>query len=68
MKIFGERLRELRTERKLSLREVGKIVGVSHAAIARYEQNETQPKFETVDKLANFFGVSTDYLFGRTDI
>ena len=64
MKIFGERLRALRTEKGLSAKALGKLVGVSDASIINWENNVNDIKGEYLVKLAQFFGVTTDYLLG----
>ena len=65
---FGERLRSLRMEKKLTLREFGKELEMSFSALGKYERNENQPDFETLEKIANYFDVTIDYLLGRSDI
>ena len=67
MKIFGERLRELRQEKNLSAKKLGKIIGVSDAAIINWENNINDIKGEFLAGLSKFFGVSTDYLLGLED-
>nr|WP_202709717.1 helix-turn-helix transcriptional regulator [Sporosalibacterium faouarense] len=64
---FGDRLRKLRKEKKLTQVELGKLLKTSHATINRYENNIHQPDLDTLNKLANIFNVSTDYLLGRVD-
>lgn len=64
MKIFGERLRELRQEKNLSLKAFGKIIGVSDAAVCSWENNTNDVKAEQIVKVAQYFGVSADYLLG----
>lgn len=67
MKIFGERLRDLRKKRRLTQVELGKEVNVTSTAISYYEKGEKKPAYETLVKLADFFDVSLDYLLGRVD-
>ena len=67
MSKFGKRLRELRKERKLTQVELGKVIKTSHATINRYENSIHQPDIETINNLADFFNVTTDYLLGRTN-
>lgn len=67
MKIFGERLKELREEKGLSAKSLGKNIGVSDAAILNWENNINDIKGEYLVELAKFFGVSTDYLLGLED-
>jgi transcriptional regulator with XRE-family HTH domain len=67
MKIFGQRLKELRTEKGLSTMALGKIIGVSDMAISRWENSKTDIISENLIKLSKYFGVSTDYLLGIED-
>ena len=68
MTTFGERLRSLRDEKDLSQEELGKILNLSQSTIAYYETSKKEPTKETMERMADFFGVSLDYLFGRTNI
>lgn len=65
---FNTRLTSLRKERKLLQADVANKVGIARATYGAYEQGSRQPDFETLEKLADFFGVSLDYLLGRTNI
>lgn len=67
MKAFGEKLRQLRTESKLSAKQLAKIIQVSDAAIINCENNVNDIKGEYLIRLAKYFGVSTDYLLGLED-
>ena len=58
------RLKEIRTKKGLSLEQVGKGVGLATNTISRYETGKREPKLETWQKLAYFFGVSVPYLQG----
>ena len=62
------RLRELRRAKGLTLKEVGSLVGVAESTMSLYESGKRQPDYEMLQALAEFFGVSTDYLLGRTDV
>lgn len=67
------RLRELRKEKKLTLKEVSSQLEqnnlkISPDALAKYERGDREPKLETWQKLADFFGVSVPYLQGISDI
>lgn len=62
-----ERLRELRNEKKLSLRELAQELNMSFVTIGQYETGKRQPDNETLVKLATYFSVSVDYLLGRTN-
>ena len=64
---YGDRLKQLREEKKLSQQQLADKLKLNRSTYARYELNKTQPDYDTLEKLANFFGVSTDYLLGRDD-
>lgn len=63
----GERLKQLRLEKSLTQIELAKLFNTSHATINRYEKGVNEPDSETINKFADYFNVSTDYLLGRTD-
>lgn len=67
MKIFGERLKELRQEKNLSLLELGKQLQISDATLCRWENNIVDAKGKDLVTLAKYFNVSTDYLLGLKD-
>jgi repressor LexA len=60
-------LRKLRKDKGLSMKELGIIVGVAESTISLYENNKRQPDNVTLGHLADFFGVSVDYLLGREE-
>lgn len=65
---FGDKIKYLRKERNISREELAKKLNISYAALSKYETNERFPRDETfLNKVANFFNVSTDYLFGRSN-
>lgn len=67
MNKFAERLKELRTEKGLSLSALAKEVGTSHANISRWENNGRLPNIDIVIALAKYFDVTTDYILGVVD-
>ena len=67
MKEVAERLRSLRESVKLSQVKMAEIVGVKQSSLNRYELNQASPTFETLTRYADYFDVSMDYIFGRTD-
>ncbi|HIX09794.1 MAG TPA: helix-turn-helix domain-containing protein [Firmicutes bacterium] len=67
MVIFHERLKELRTEANLSQTELAKILGVNQRTISNWENGDRQPDFNMLEKIANYFHVSADYLLGLTN-
>lgn len=67
MENFGEKIKDLRNERNLTLKAVALAVGLTRNAIANYEANTREPSLDVLKKLCDFFDVSADYLIGRTD-
>lgn len=68
MSMFGKVLRELRTKKKLSQKDIAKALYLSNSSISHYENNRCLPSRETIEAIARFFNVSTDYLLGSTHI
>jgi len=64
---FGERLKRLREERDLTQLELAKILNIANSTLSLYESGKRHPDFETLQKIAKFFNVTTDFLLGRTD-
>lgn len=60
-------LRKLRKEKGLSRIAVQMQTGIEQALISKYENGERVPPTETLMQLADFYGVSMDYIMGRTD-
>ena len=60
------RLKELREEKKITQKEVAEAIGGTQSNLAKWEKEKIQPAADII-KLADFFGVSADYLLGRTD-
>lgn len=61
-------LKELRKNRKINQKELAEIVGVDRTAVGKWENGNNYPTVEVLDKLATFFGVTTDYLLGRDEL
>ena len=64
MEIFAKRLKDLRIENNISQKQLGKEIGVSSTCIVRWEQGSRIPTLDAASKVAQFFGVSIDYLAG----
>lgn len=62
-----ERLKALRKSKGLSMKELGRLFGLSESTISLYESGKRQPDNETILKIADFFDVSVDYLLGREE-
>ena len=61
---FGTTLKKLRRDRELSQLQLGELVGLSNAAISKYENAQSYPPYDVLMKLATTLKVSTDYLLG----
>lgn len=57
-------IRKLRKSRDLTMKQFGKMMGVSESAISLYENNKAQPDINMMCKMADYFGVSIDFLLG----
>ena len=62
------RLKELREERRLSQDGLALKLNVSQSTISAYEVGDRTPDLETLIAIAQFFGVSLDYLAGQSDL
>lgn len=62
------RLKFLREEKGLFQSDIARILGVSIAAVGFYENEKRDMSPDTIIKLAEYFGVTTDYLLGKSDI
>lgn len=61
---FGENLKKLRIGQNLTQKEFGAKVGLSKAVVSKYENGLGYPTFETLIRIAAFFGVTTDFILG----
>lgn len=70
--MIKNRLKEMRKKHNFTLDDIQKMTGIKRGTYSNYENGNTEPKIETWQKLANFFGVSVPYLqgitFTKTDI
>ena len=65
---LSSRLKELRKQKNLTQNALGEALDLSRELLSNYEQGRREPDFATLIQLANFFGVSVDYLIGHSDI
>lgn len=63
--MFAARLKTLRKSQNLSQIEFAKLLSVSSGAVAMWETEKREPDKEMLIRLADFFGVTVDYLLGR---
>ena len=68
MSALSQRLLELRTEHALSQAQIAEEVGVVVRAYQRYEYGQREPQLAVLIRMADFYGVSLDYLVGRSDM
>ncbi len=64
---LGERLATLRREKGISQAELARLLSLGQSTIAMYERDRRMPDPLALRRLADFFGVSVDYLLGRTE-
>lgn len=64
---LGVRLRQLRTAKGLSQIDLAKRLQIANSTLSLYESNDRFPDKEMLNRIADFFNVSVDYLLGRTD-
>lgn len=62
--MFGDKLKKLRKEKKLSQEDLGLILNVSKMTISNWEANSTEPSLENINELAKYFDVTPNYLLG----
>lgn len=62
------RIRDLREDRDLKQKEIAQLLMCDQSLYSKYERNERPLPLECADKLADFYGVSVDYLMGRTNV
>lgn len=61
------RIKELREEKNLLQKDIADVIGVTPQAIGMYERGDRDLSTSTVIQLSQFFGVSSDYLLGKSD-
>lgn len=64
---FGSRLKELRTDKKASQKQVATDIGISITTISQYESDSRFPNEEMLKRLCKYYQISSDYLLGLTD-
>lgn len=63
--MIGQRIRDLRKQKRMSQTELAKSAGVSQTIVTAWETGKAEPSSSAVAKLSDIFNVTTDYLLGR---
>ena len=67
MNIIGERLKSLRKGIMLSQKDFAAKIGTNQSSVNRYENCQAEAPYKTLLAYADYFDVSLDYIYGRTD-
>ena len=62
---FRQRLQQLREKKRISRRVLSELCGLHSNAVGRYERGEDEPTLHSLVAIADYFGVTVDYLAGR---
>lgn len=65
---FKHRVADLRRENNLTLEEFGSIFGKAKQTVSGWENGLSDPHAQTLNRMADYFNVSVDYLLGKTDV
>ena len=65
--MLGQKIRDLRKQKRLSQTELGKYIGLSQTTVNAWENGRAEPSSVYLSKLADYFNVTTDYLLGRPE-
>ncbi len=63
--MLHEQIRRLRAAQGVTQVELARRLGVSKQSVSNWENNNIQPSIELLERLADVFSVTTDYLLGR---
>jgi transcriptional regulator with XRE-family HTH domain len=66
--VIAQKLKQLRSEHKLTQSEVATLLNISREAYSMYENEKRQLNYEALCSLADYYQVNLDYLFGRTEM
>lgn len=67
MNSFGQKLKSLRKNKEKTQEEVANDLGMQRITYAQYEIDRREADYDTIKKIANYYGVTTDWLLGRSD-
>lgn len=63
--MIGKIMQELRKNKKMTIADVAEAIGIKPRTYLSYETEEREPNITIINALADFYGVTTDYLLGR---
>lgn len=66
--MLNTQIKQLRISRGLNQVELAKRLSVTKQTVSNWENDNIQPSIDMLERLADFFNVSTDYLLGRTNV
>ncbi len=64
---IGLRIQKLRKQANMSQFQLGKVLGIAPSTLGMYETGKREPSLEVLNRIADYFNVSTDYLLGRSE-
>ena len=64
---LGNKIKQLRLEKRIPQKDLAESIGISPSTNGMYEQNRRVPDADTLIKLSTYFGVTIDYLLGKTE-
>jgi len=65
---IGERIKELRIKNNMTQNDLASVVGLTATGISYWESGKANPDIKSINKLADYFNVSIDYIYGKKDI
>ncbi len=66
--MFAQRLKQLRNESNITQQDMADFLGITRQGYAKYENKHSEPSYEMLQKIANFFEVTIDHLLGNPKI
>lgn len=66
--MLGDIIKKLRSDKDITQASLGKALGVSTSMVGMYETNVRKPSYDVLNKIADYFDVTVDYLLGKTNM
>lgn len=66
--MLGEKIKELRKEKGLTLKALGELLNLGESTMSMYESGKRSPDYDTLKKLSDIFECTTDYLLGLSNL